>query len=76
MDQQMTIPWQSLSDDALRGVIEDFVSREGTEYGAHEISMADKVIQVHRQLQKNEVVIVFDAQTDSCSIMPVTGLDH
>ena len=74
MDQQMTIPWQSLSDDALRGVIEDFVSREGTEYGSHEISMADKVTQVRNQLQKNEVVIVFDAQSDSCSIMPVIDL--
>ncbi|HIG42351.1 MAG TPA: YheU family protein [Gammaproteobacteria bacterium] len=70
----MTIPWQSLSDDALRGVIEDFVSREGTEYGTYEISMAEKVTQVRHQLQKNEVAIVFDSQTDSCSIVPVTRL--
>ena len=74
MSQQMTVPWQSLSDSALRGVIEDFVTREGTEYGAREVALDEKVDEVRRQLYKNEVVIVFDAESDSCSIIPSTGL--
>ena len=35
----MVVPWSSLSEDALVGIIEDFVTREGTEYGASDISL-------------------------------------
>jgi hypothetical protein len=68
----MTIPWESLSDDALLGVIEDFVTREGTEYGDRDVTMEHKVNQVRHQLERKEVVIVFDADSDSCSIVPIT----
>jgi hypothetical protein len=33
----MIIPHRMLSPDALRGVIEAFVTREGTDYGAQEV---------------------------------------
>lgn len=67
------IAWQDLSDDALAGVIEDFVTREGTEYGVHEVSLADKVLAVKRQLVQGHAVIVFDPDTDSCSVQPADG---
>ena len=67
---QATIPWESLSEDALRGVIEDFVTREGTEYGFQEVSLDTKVAQVMGQLQRAEAVIVFDSESMSCSIRP------
>jgi uncharacterized protein YheU (UPF0270 family) len=68
------IPWQNLSEDALAGVIEDFVTREGTEYGAHEVSLESKVVSVKRQLQTGHAVIVFDPETDSCSVQPAESL--
>ncbi|MYE98920.1 MAG: YheU family protein, partial [Gammaproteobacteria bacterium] len=34
----MEVPWQKLSDEALAAVIEEFVTREGTEYGARDYS--------------------------------------
>jgi|TARA_B100001971_G_scaffold66239_2_gene60978 hypothetical protein len=74
MSQRMTIPWQSLSKDALRGVLEDFVTREGTEYGAQEVNLERKVAQVEQQLVKKEVVIVFDAKSDTCSIISASDL--
>ncbi|MFT6751965.1 MAG: hypothetical protein ACJA2O_002150 [Candidatus Azotimanducaceae bacterium] len=71
---ELVIPWQSLSDDALRGVIEDFVSREGTDYGHVEYSLDQKVEHVKAQLQNNEISIVFDAELDSCSIIAKSAL--
>ena len=38
----MVIPWTSLSEDALRGVIEEFITREGTEYGLVEQELSVK----------------------------------
>jgi len=66
----MIIPWQSLSEDALQGIIEDYVTREGTDYGGQEFSLAKKVEQVQAQLQQSRVVIVFDTALESCSIRP------
>jgi uncharacterized protein len=66
----MLIPHRRLSPDALRGVIEAFVTREGTDYGSHEVPLATKVGQVRHQLDAGTAVIVYDADTDSCTIQP------
>ncbi len=69
----MIIPWQSLSTAALTGLIEEFVSREGTEYGAREVDLQTKVAQVLAQLDKGEVSIDFDIETQSATILPNTS---
>lgn len=65
----MKIPHEQLSDDALQGLIEDFVGREGTDYGDLEYSLADKVAQVKGQLEMGKVVICFDAYLESFTIV-------
>lgn len=58
-----------LSREALRGLIEEFVSREGTDYGPGEWTLEQKVEQVRRQLDRGEARIVFDPETESASIV-------
>jgi uncharacterized protein YheU (UPF0270 family) len=65
----MIIPYQQISPDALQGLIEEFITREGTDYGEEEISLAQKVGQVERQLTRGDIVIVFDSATESVSIL-------
>jgi len=62
-----------LSADALRGVVEAFVLREGTDYGLREIGFEAKVAQVLRQLSAGEALILFDPVTESVTIAPATG---
>ena len=57
-----------LSEDALLGVIEEYITREGTDYGLQELSLEQKVAQVKRQLSSGRAVIIFDPVTESCSI--------
>lgn len=66
--KHIIVPWKELSADGLRGVIEEFVSREGTEYGAEDVPMDDKVAAVIRQLDKGEVVLLFDAETQTTNL--------
>ena len=66
----MVIPHRLLSPDALRGVIEAFVTREGTDYGVHEVSLATKVAQVRQQLDAGTAVLVYDEDTESVTIQP------
>lgn len=67
--QPIVIPHRDLSADALRGVVESFVLREGTDYGEREVSLEEKVAQVLRQLERGEVQIVFDAELESVHIV-------
>jgi uncharacterized protein YheU (UPF0270 family) len=66
----MIIPHRRLSPAALRGVLEAFITREGTDYGLHEVPLATKVAQVRHQLDAGTAILVYDADTDSCTIQP------
>jgi len=72
-DQQpaVEIPHDELSPEALRGVIESFVLREGTEYGERDVSLDQKVAQVTRQLRRGEAQIVFDPGSETIDIVVV-----
>jgi uncharacterized protein len=65
----IVVPHTELSADALNGVIESFVLREGTEYGERDVPMETKVMQVRRQLERGEAEIVFDPNTESINIV-------
>jgi uncharacterized protein YheU (UPF0270 family) len=64
----MIIPWQSLEPETLQALIEEFVSRSGTDYGATEASLESKVRAVRRLLEMKKAHIVFDAESGSCDI--------
>ncbi len=63
------VPPTQLSPEALRGVVESFVLREGTDYGEREYSLEQKVEQVLRQLARGEARIMFDPDAQSIQIM-------
>jgi hypothetical protein len=63
------VPHDSLDRDTLLRVIEAFVLREGTDYGAVEFSLEQKVRHVLRQLEGGDAQIVFDPNTESIDIV-------
>lgn len=65
----IVVPHAELSPEALTGVIESFVLREGTDYGERDVDFATKVLQVRRQLERREADIVFDPNTESIDIV-------
>lgn len=69
MTDYIEIPYQQLSPEALRGVIEEFISRDGTDYGCVEYSLADKVAQLEERLKTGKAGIVFDPELQSCSFI-------
>lgn len=65
----MIIPYEQISSDALQGLIEEFITREGTDYGEEEIPLSVKVKQIQQLLRRGEVVVVFDTASESVSIL-------
>jgi uncharacterized protein len=70
--EPVVVPHTELAPDLLRAVIESFVLREGTDYGEQEFSLDQKVARVVRQLERGDAQIVFDPNTESIAIMPVS----
>ena len=68
-NRSIEIPHTELSADALRGVIESFVLREGTEYGAKDFTLDEKVAQVVRQLERKEAQILFDPASETIDLI-------
>lgn len=66
------VPHTELSEDALRGVVESFVLREGTEYGEKDFSLDQKLAHVVRQLERGEAQIVFDPESETIDIVVVS----
>jgi hypothetical protein len=67
----VVVPLADLSEDVLRGVIESFVLREGTDYGDVERTHEEKVADVRRQLERGEARIEFDPRSESIDLVRV-----
>lgn len=65
----MQIPPDMLSEQALRGIALEYVSREGTDYGHQNWDMETKVEQVLRQIDRGEVVIYYNEKTETCNLL-------
>lgn len=63
------IPPERLDPQVLDAVIEAFVLREGTDYGTSEVTLADKITQVRRQIASGAVVVVFDEVLETCNLL-------
>lgn len=65
----MQIPVDRLDAETLTRVIEEFVSREGTDYGMSNPDLLVKVEGIRRQLKSGEAVLCFDEVSETCHIL-------
>ena len=67
------VPYSAISEDALVRLIEEFVTRAGTDYGTVERTLPEKIADVRRQLVRGEAKIVFDPETETANIVASQG---
>ncbi|MBS3799292.1 MULTISPECIES: YheU family protein [unclassified Pseudoalteromonas] len=65
----MIIPYQELSKEALTNLIEQFILREGTDYGETEVDKATKIEQVLGLIKSGEALIVYSELHEEVNIM-------
>ncbi|MEC7765402.1 MAG: YheU family protein [Pseudomonadota bacterium] len=66
----MDIPYTEISEEALKAIIQEYITREGTEYGIKEYSFEQKIEQIKQQLLKGDIKINFDDETQTCNLVP------
>jgi uncharacterized protein len=64
------IPIEALEPETLLRMLQDFVTRDGTDYGEVETALETKIQQVRSALEKGHAVIVFDESSETFTILP------
>lgn len=70
------IPYDSLDPETLENVLNDIVSRDGTDYGDYELSTEQKRDQALRALRSRQAVLVFDTESETIQLVSTQSLSH
>jgi uncharacterized protein YheU (UPF0270 family) len=63
----MRIPHRHLSSAALRAIVEEFVTRDGTDHSL----VGQRIELVLRQLEVGSLELHFEQESDTCHILPI-----
>lgn len=63
------IPWQSLDTDTLSRLLEEIVTRDGTDYGVNEKSTWERLQQARSALETGRAVLVWNEETETASLV-------
>lgn len=64
----MEIPYNSFKPEILRAVIEEIITREGTDYGEQILSLDKKIDQAMSRLKTGRALITYDEKTQTCNL--------
>ncbi len=53
----------------LQALLEEFASRDGTDYGMREYTLDQKISQLRRQLEASELLILYDADSEEWDLV-------
>lgn len=68
-EQYLLIPPERISKEALHALVEEFILREGTDYGHSEVTLDEKVKRVFKQIDSKRVVIMFSTFTENTTLL-------
>ncbi len=69
MANLLDIPLARLAPDALAGLLEEFASRDGTDYGERELSLEQKVVQLRTQLASGDMRLLYDSDSETWDLV-------
>jgi hypothetical protein len=68
-EEGVEVPYQQLDPETLRRMIQEFVSRDGADWGDPGCALDDKVAQVLQQLERKQVKVVFDLRSQTANFV-------
>ena len=74
MSSYVQVPLNRLSEDVWQALLEEFASRDGTDYGAVELTLEQKAGNLRRQLEREEVAILFDTEREQWDLVAADQL--
>ena len=69
MAQFVRVPPARLQAGVLQALLEDYASRDGTDYGAREYTLEEKSEHLRRQLDAGELQILYDLDSEQWDLL-------
>ena len=69
VDSLVVIPYEHISATAIEGILEEFITREGTNNGFYEYTVKEQLAKAKLLLEEGKVSIVFVAVLERCHII-------
>ena len=70
MTQFVEVPPQSLQPEVLQALLEEYASRDGTDYGEQELPLSRKVSNLRRQIEEGVLRILFEVESEHWDLVP------
>ncbi|MDP5054718.1 MAG: YheU family protein [Congregibacter sp.] len=69
MSDFVTVPWSRVPAQQLQSLLEEYASRDGTDYGAQETILEARVGQLGAQLRSGKLLLMFDVDSEQWDIV-------
>jgi uncharacterized protein YheU (UPF0270 family) len=69
MANVVAVPPERLADETLVSLLEEFASRDGTDYGERETPLLQKVDALRAQLASGDVQLLYDADSEQWDLL-------
>ncbi len=70
MSSYIEVPAERLGAEVLQGLLEEFASRDGTDYGEREVTLSQKVGNLQGQLRRGDLLILYETESESWDLLP------
>ena len=70
MAQFVAVPLKRLQDEVLQALLEEFATRDGTDYGERELGLEEKVERLQHQLRAGDLHILYDLDCEQWDLVP------
>ncbi len=70
MPDYIEIPQQRLQPELLSALLEEYASRDGTDYGEREVSLETKVEDLRAQLVLGDLCILYESESEQWDLLP------
>jgi uncharacterized protein YheU (UPF0270 family) len=64
------VPLERVDAGVLNSMLEEYASRDGTDYGARELELGEKVANLRAQLRTGSLAIVYDLASEQWDLLP------
>jgi uncharacterized protein YheU (UPF0270 family) len=68
--QFVEVPSERLAAPTLEALLEEYASRDGTDYGLEERSLQDKVTSLRTQLSNRSLALLYDGASEQWDLLP------
>ena len=69
MAQFIEVPTSQLTEQTLLALLEEFASRDGTDYGFKELTLDEKVGRLRGQLEASRIMLVYDSDSEQWDLV-------